>query len=246
MPATKPTPYSTGNERNCCPASHERARCRAGSSRAPARPDEVTVGGRAARGLLIGRRGDLSRDPVGGRPAPDARSARRRLPLPGRGPGPGLGPLPRRPEHRGHRRRRRLRPAVRRAPARAATRPDRFPGGMSTSSKRHPVRVHGMEGSPGFNDPCDPEARAADRSRMPPISSSTCGRCPASRRQRDRHGDRRPAGNPLKHHANPYASCPAGWLVEWQPKAIDGGGPTGSSVPATPTACSSSIWRTPP
>src|SRR4029079_1710352 len=102
--------------------------------------------------------------------------------------------------------------------------PDRFPGGISLAQAAPELEFLAWKDPQGFNDPCDPLgsgprpiAAAADVvAYFRPLPGFTVDAVEDT--LIDGH-----SATHLKLHANPEASCPAGWLVEFQPAAITGG-----------------------
>jgi hypothetical protein len=103
---------------------------------------------------------------------------------------------------------------------------NRFPGGVVLHQAAPEFEFLAWRDPQGFNDPCDPIGKG----RRPVTNSADFVQY-----FRELPGftvdgvtqleiDGRPAIN-LKLHANDDASCPAGWLVEWQPREmpVDGG-----------------------
>jgi hypothetical protein len=96
--------------------------------------------------------------------------------------------------------------------------PDRTPGNLSLRQAAPAFEFLSWKDPQGFNDPCDPLGKGRR-----PIADAT-GFVEYFRQLpgftvdsvTDLQIEGRPAIN-LKLHANPDASCPAGWLVQWQP-----------------------------
>ena len=102
--------------------------------------------------------------------------------------------------------------------------PDRAPGTIDIHQAAPEFEFVAWKDPQGFNDPCDPLG-----SGRRPINDAAdfvayFRHLPGF--TVDAVADAQIDGHPATHlslHANPDASCPAGWLVEFQPAAITGG-----------------------